>query len=343
MKSRILSLLLAVAILLSMQVTALAADGEADVHYAVSASADVSIGAGETAQVQVTVSSDDADTYNDYDLILVYDTDKLTYISAAAADSHAAVIETDGKIRVIGYGEAKSVDTAAVTLTFTGKSTGSAEVKIADAKVDIDYHAISHDAPNAEILDDTTVITVAAATATYPVTVEGTGKDDVTAAEQAVSGTDYTFTVTKEAGYTYAVSVTIGGASYDLGAPDANGTYTIPGADITGDIVITVTKTEKNSCSDWMDHMKDWFDKWFGSTDKPHIHRYTCEVTKKPTCTEQGEKTFTCDCGNSYTVAIPAVGHRYENGICSGCGAKNPAFSGWMEIIKHWFGFWYGR
>ena len=41
----------------------------------------------------------------------------------------------------------------------------------------------------------------------------------------------------------------------------------------------------------------------------PHEHSYTEEITKQPTCTEEGEKTFTCDCGDTYTETIPAKGH----------------------------------
>lgn len=44
-----------------------------------------------------------------------------------------------------------------------------------------------------------------------------------------------------------------------------------------------------------------------------HVHTYDeGVVTKEPTCTEDGVKTFTCtaaDCGESITVDIPAIGH----------------------------------
>ena len=80
----------------------------------------------------------------------------------------------------------------------------------------------------------------------YNVTVEGTGKDDVTAADKATYNTDYTFTVTEDDNYTYTTTVTVGGKDYALGTPE-NGKYTIPGTDIKGDIVITVTKTLKPS------------------------------------------------------------------------------------------------
>lgn len=51
-------------------------------------------------------------------------------------------------------------------------------------------------------------------------------------------------------------------------------------------------------------------------------HSYSVEETKAPTCTEDGEKTFTCDeCGYSYTQAVAALGHTEEKveGTASTC------------------------
>lgn len=59
-------------------------------------------------------------------------------------------------------------------------------------------------------------------------------------------------------------------------------------------------------------------------TDASHIHNYVGVVTKEPTCTEEGEKTYTCDCGDSYTETIPAKGHNYKDGECTDCGEKDP-------------------
>lgn len=59
-------------------------------------------------------------------------------------------------------------------------------------------------------------------------------------------------------------------------------------------------------------------------TDPAHIHNYVGEVTKEPTCTETGEKTYTCDCGDSYTEEIAANGHHFEKGECTDCGEKDP-------------------
>ena len=41
-------------------------------------------------------------------------------------------------------------------------------------------------------------------------------------------------------------------------------------------------------------------------------HNYTDKVTKEPTCTEFGQKTYTCSCGSSYNEPISALGHDYS-------------------------------
>ncbi len=40
-----------------------------------------------------------------------------------------------------------------------------------------------------------------------------------------------------------------------------------------------------------------------------HEHTFTGSVTKEATCVENGETTYTCSCGYSYTEEIPALGH----------------------------------
>ena len=69
-----------------------------------------------------------------------------------------------------------------------------------------------------------------------------------------------------------------------------------------------------------------------------HAHSYTATVTKQPTCTAEGVKTFRCSCGDSYTETISAAGHVFgayvynndateaadgtETAACTICGAK---------------------
>lgn len=90
-----------------------------------------------------------------------------------------------------------------------------------------------------------------------------------------------------------------------------------------------------------------------GNTEKPHVHKYNSGVvTKAPTCTNTGVKTYTCvDGDDSYTETIPALGHDYvtrtetvttkeawdedvyeSRYICYGCGAS---FETAREVGRH--------
>ena len=46
-----------------------------------------------------------------------------------------------------------------------------------------------------------------------------------------------------------------------------------------------------------------------------HTHSYSSSITKQPTCTATGVRTYTCSCGSSYTETIPAKGHSYKNQV----------------------------
>ncbi len=46
-----------------------------------------------------------------------------------------------------------------------------------------------------------------------------------------------------------------------------------------------------------------------------HTHSYSSSVTKQPTCTQTGVRTYRCSCGSSYTEAIAATGHKYVNAV----------------------------
>lgn len=72
---------------------------------------------------------------------------------------------------------------------------------------------------------------------------------DTTGNEKATYKTDYTFKLTPVDGYVYKMAVTIGGKAYTGFTAQVNDdgttTYTIPGADITGEIVINSNKQVK--------------------------------------------------------------------------------------------------
>ncbi len=70
-----------------------------------------------------------------------------------------------------------------------------------------------------------------------------------------------------------------------------------------------------------------------GDSYTGHEHSYT-EATTEPTCLTAGYTVYTCSCGDSYTVDIPALGHNYvlvgQSGNvatyeCSRCGHRYTA------------------
>ena len=82
-----------------------------------------------------------------------------------------------------------------------------------------------------------------------PKTFTVTQGDDTTGAATATYQTDYTFNLTPEDGYVYKMAVTIGNKAYTGFTPtendDGTTTYTIPGVDVIGDIVIDSNKQVK--------------------------------------------------------------------------------------------------
>lgn len=104
--------------------------------------------------------------------------------------------------------------------------------------------------------DEGGTYTVANVTGNVVVTSTKTAKSfnvtlgaDTTGNEKATYKTDYTFMLTPADGYVYNMTVTIGGKAYTGFKAQVNDdgttTYTIPGADVTGNIVINSNKQVK--------------------------------------------------------------------------------------------------
>lgn len=97
--------------------------------------------------------------------------------------------------------------------------------------------------------DGTYTVPAEAVTGPITVTAEKSGKvfrvtlgTDMSGEPIAQHGTDYSATIRKQDGYRYAVTVTVDGREY-TGYAISGSSYTVPGGDITGNIVFHVTKT----------------------------------------------------------------------------------------------------
>lgn len=200
--------------------------------YAVAASAVNSpITVNEEARVALKISNKDVETYNAYYMEVSYDAAKLTYMSVTPADATIIKDETNGTLKIAGYGDNKNCGTDNIVLTFAGKATGEAKVTVPSAKVDARANAAENDAPAATITTDAATITVGGYQVTLP--------DGFTGAGTANPGADYTFTAKdKDKKYDFTDS-TMGGEPVTV-TDNGNGAYTVE--NVTGPLVITATE-----------------------------------------------------------------------------------------------------
>lgn len=247
--------------------------------YTVTMPADQSVVANETVSIPVTVGhTTDVTTYNAFDMTFTYDASILELTSTQIEG--LTVTAGNGTVRVQGYGADRAVGTAPFTLTFKAVGAGETNVTVTSAKVDIAANAVSEDAPEAVLLDDTTVVTVSG----YPVTLP----DGFTGDSIAAPGEDYTFTEPEDY-YDYDVTVTVDGEEVEV-TDNGDGTYTIPGEDVTGEIVVTAEKTGKTFNVTLGEDMT-------GNTTAQYMTDYTA--------------TLTAEDGYTYDVSITIGGKTY--------------------------------
>lgn len=138
--------------------------------------------------------------------------------------------------------------------------------------------------------------------------------DDTTGAATATYKEDYTFKLTPATGYTYKMAVTIGGKDYTgftaAANEDGTTTYTIPGADVTGDIVINSNKQVKQPATFTVIFDGTGAGEANGESSVKENTNYTFTVAKQEnfeytiTATMGGKAvTVTEGANNTYTIA----------------------------------------
>lgn len=147
-----------------------------------------------------------------------------------------------------------------------------------------------------------------------PKTFTVTQGSDTTGAATATYMKDYTFTLTPADGYVYKMAVTIGGKAYTDFTRQANDdgttTYTIPGADIIGDIVINSNREVKQPETFTVTFDGTGAGEANGERSVKENTKYTFTVAKQEnfaytiTATMGGQNaTITEGAGNTYTIA----------------------------------------
>lgn len=207
--------------------------------YTVAVSGDATIQTGEEAQVKLNITHSDTDvtSYAAYSMKVNYNKDVLTYKDKSFSDADATVTDDgNGTLTIYRYGEDLNLGED-LTLTFTGKAGGTSEVKVTEAKVDEAANANMQNAPAATVTGSA-AITVGQ---TYNVNRDTNVVDGNSKAE---AGKDYTFKLANGLDGKYMdVKYTVGGVEKTLTA-NADGSYTIPKEDVTGDITITAVGHE---------------------------------------------------------------------------------------------------
>ena len=208
--------------------------------YTLTLPADKTVNAGEAVAVPVTLShTGDETTFHAADMSFTYDADKLEYTGISDTTNYIVDAATAGRIHVQAYGEAKNLGEA-FTLNFTVKTTatGTATVTATSAKIDKSANAVAKDAPEAQLLDAETVLTIKAV---HNVTLDPIFTGDLTVED----GADYTFSKTDkdESHYEYTdVKAMVNDENVAV-IDNGNGTYTVK--NVTGDLTVTGKRTAK--------------------------------------------------------------------------------------------------
>ncbi|MBQ7326720.1 MAG: leucine-rich repeat domain-containing protein [Clostridia bacterium] len=57
-----------------------------------------------------------------------------------------------------------------------------------------------------------------------------------------------------------------------------------------------------------------------------HVHDFSeWSVSVEAGCKTDGKRIRSCSCGESESESVPAIGHNYEDGICTNCNADEPS------------------
>lgn len=211
--------------------------------YSVSIPETKSVTTGETVEIPITISGKD---YNAYSMRISYYTDVLELQNEAVNNEGFRLSEvkyTDADYRpgssitLIRYGDTAQPGEA-LTLKFTAKAQGTTDVTILNARVDESANSIGFNAPDATITNGKTAVTVSG----YTVVLSDDFTRTDTEGTVIMDGDTLKF-IPKDPNYDYTVTVTVGGAEVTPTIGE-DGTYTV--ANVTGNVVVTSTKTPKS-------------------------------------------------------------------------------------------------
>lgn len=201
-------------------------------------SLDSTVSVDDTVTVNVGVSHSSDTTFAAGEIIVTYDSSLLEFDQASSILGNATIKDENGAITIEDFGTDKSFGTGIYVLKFKAIADGAAEVVLASAAFINSMGAVSSDLIEATITTDTVSIDIEKKS--YSVTLP----EIFVGPTSIIEGENYTFSVADNQNYNYDnVTATVNGAAVTV-INNGNGTYTIE--NVTGNIVITGTRTEKS-------------------------------------------------------------------------------------------------
>lgn len=213
---------------------------------------DTAVAKNGTVTVNVGVDHSSDSFFNAAELEINYDHTKLSVesvVSEALSQEELKYTDNNGKLKIEEFGEDKNFSTSNYTITFTAIETGEAFVTLTSAKFVHKDNADKSDLISATL--DKATVNITISQEMFQVTLPNDG--NITGNSTAGAGDDYTFTASEYENYAYTVTVKVNGTQIadNKVTDNGDGTYTIDGSAVTGNIEITYTREGRSYNVSW--------------------------------------------------------------------------------------------
>ncbi len=196
---------------------------------------------GDTCTVNVNTGHDTYTQFAASEVKLTYDPTYLTFDENASTLNGAVVKEANGVLTLEDHGEDQNLGTGTYMLAFTANTAGDAKVELISAAFGTNEEAETDDLEAATL--GVAAVTVNVKPISYPVILP----DIFTGDGVVTEGEDYTFGTDAVGGYYDYDNVTAAVNGVEVPVVDnGDGTWTISGADITGNLEISADRTPKS-------------------------------------------------------------------------------------------------
>ncbi len=191
----------------------------------------------DSVAISINATHTTATQFASSEIILSYDSSKLTYVSTTNVDSSRVNSSTAGTLKIEDCGADKNLGNGIYTVNFTAAAKGEATVTLTGAAFSDKKNAEKKDLTAAAISTASTTVKISKNySVSYP------NETYISGNTQVEEGQNYTLTVLDYANYNYTVTATMGGNDTTV-IDNEDGTYTVN--EVSGDLVFSVSRSGK--------------------------------------------------------------------------------------------------